>query len=143
MLFSTVLHTAWNMPFLYICMLNDISSLLLHKLCVEKQKIQIVRRPPETHATLHEAKTGTYFLLCARLINRKRIFITYRRTVLLHRVRHLVVLIAPSFGGKETVLTHIKIETFEASISESANWRGFANIAFGLMPGGFGGNKTM
>ena len=49
--------------------------------------------------------------------------IIYRSAVLLHRVRHLMVFVATPFGGKETVLTHIKVETLEAAVAETTDWR--------------------
>ena len=48
--------------------------------------------------------------------------IIYRSAVLLHRVRHLMVFVASPFGGKEAVLTHIKVETLEAAVAETTDW---------------------
>ena len=50
--------------------------------------------------------------------------IIYRSAVLLHRVRHLMVFVATPFGGKEAILTHIKVETLEAAVAETTDWRG-------------------
>ena len=49
--------------------------------------------------------------------------IIYRSAVLLHRVRHLMVFVATPFGGEEAVLTHIKVETLEAAVAETTDWR--------------------
>ena len=48
--------------------------------------------------------------------------IIYRSAVLLHRVRHLMVFVATPFGGKEAILTHIKVETLEAAVAETTDW---------------------
>ena len=60
--------------------------------------------------------------------------IIYRSAVLLHRVRHLMVFVATPFGGKEAVLTHIKVEALETTVAESTDGTSFANVAFSLMP---------
>ena len=57
----------------------------------------------------------------------------YRRAIFLHGMRHLMVLVATSFTSKKAILTHIKVETLEATIPKSAYWGSFANITFCLV----------
>ena len=54
-----------------------------------------------------------------------------------------MILISAPFGGKEAILTHIKVEALETSVAESANGTGFANVAFCLMPGRFGSYEAV
>ena len=58
-------------------------------------------------------------------------------------MRHLVILVSSSLASKEARLTHVKVETFEASIAEPANGTGLANVALGLMAGRLGSYEPM
>ena len=42
---------------------------------------------------------------------------TYRCTIFLHRVGHLVILVATTFPGKKALLAHVKVEALQAPVS--------------------------
>ena len=42
---------------------------------------------------------------------------TYRCTIFLHGVGHLVALVSSAFAGKKALLAHIKVEALEAPVS--------------------------
>ena len=46
---------------------------------------------------------------------------TYICAVFLHWVGHFVILVAATFPRKEAFLAHIKVEAFQAAVSESAS----------------------
>ena len=54
-----------------------------------------------------------------------------------------MILVSSSLGGKEAVLTHVKVEALETTIAETANGTGLAYVTLGLMSGRFGCYKTM
>jgi hypothetical protein len=68
---------------------------------------------------------------------------TYRRTVLLHGVRHLVVLVLSSLAGKEAVLAHVKVEALETAVPESLDGTGLADVALGLVQGRLGRHEAV
>ena len=77
-------------------------------------------------------------------VGRKLKNMAYRGTIFLHRMSHFMIFVLSTFPRKEAVLTHVKIEAFEASISEPTNGRLFADTAFGgHVPSRFRGNKAV
>ena len=42
---------------------------------------------------------------------------TYRCTIFLHGVGHLVALVAAAFAGEKALLAHVKVEALEAAVS--------------------------
>ena len=42
---------------------------------------------------------------------------TYRCTIFLHGVGHLVALVTSAFARKKTLLAHVKVEALEAAVS--------------------------
>ena len=67
----------------------------------------------------------------------------YRCAILLHGMRHLMILVPTSFTSEKAILTHIEIETLEAAIAKSANWGSLTNVTFGLMSSRFGSWKFL
>ncbi len=47
--------------------------------------------------------------------------LTDRGAVLLHGMRHFVVLVLPALAGEETGLAHVEVETLQASVTEALN----------------------
>ena len=42
---------------------------------------------------------------------------TYRCTIFLHGMGHLVILVATTFPGKKALLAHVKVEALQAPVS--------------------------
>ena len=54
-----------------------------------------------------------------------------------------MILVLSALSGKETLLAHIEVETFETSVSEALYRVGLANVTLCLVSRRFCGNKAV
>ena len=120
--------------------LTDRKILSLGSHCVDAHDKVIAKnnQGPTVQESHHPTIPTTMGCCCCLILSLGSLLKAYRCAIFLHGMRHLMVLVSASFSRKKAVLTHIKVETLEASVSKSANWGSLTYVAFCLMSCRFG-----